>query len=257
MKRLLPYLAPVSVIAATAQLSSAATVAVTWLQLEAGGTPASFNLENDAGTNLASGSISITNGNIFPGRPSGRTILNDTWTGAPPVGNATTGNATVTGFEVRVVPPSGGGAANYDITFSVPAGVALVVAVGELLRDGTSATAGVGLSFPGTTPPTMVSLLGTTGWTDGIRSYSDDLAWDGTTLTTVAGATGESKIAFLSIPALSGASPQIRLSIPSGYASGTGDTLFFAIGTVIPEPSGALLSGIGLATLLWRRPRRG
>jgi hypothetical protein len=95
-----------------------------------------------------------------------------------------------------------------------------------------------------------VDLLGTNGWDDGIRLYTQPLDWDGAhnLLKPNSGATGNSAFAFFRIPQDSGNISSLELSIPAGYATGSGDALEFAFGIPIPEPGAA---GLFLPVVLY------
>lgn len=234
--------------------AQAASVAVDWLQLASGATPGAFSLLDDGGAAVVGGKMTIASGVSFPGLPAARTLNSQYWQTTPEAADSVNGSGAVSGFEVRVAPI--GGAASYTIELTVPGGTQLVLAVGELYRTTGAFTSGVGISATGDSGSVPVQLMEILSWNDGLKAFSQDLAWDGSTLSTVAGANGDSKVAFFSIGELDGASSKVTLSIPAAYASGTGDSLTFALGLVnVPEPGSLLLGAAGLAAAFGRRRR--
>ncbi len=230
----------------------AATVSVDWLQLAAGGGPGGFSLRNDGGGIVAQGTIVVSSGFALSS-PSPWNAEEGFWSGTPPQAeDSAAGDGSVSGFAVRVAPA--GGQAAYRVELTVPAGQPLYLMVGELLRTAAAASVGVRIEASSGAGSVPVALIETLAGDDGGKVYSQSLAWDGTTLSTVPGADGESRFAFFEIAPLTGGDARVVLSIPEAYASGTGDSIVFALGVgVIPEPSAALLGGLGMLALLGRR----
>ena len=232
----------------------AATVMVDWLKLPAGSSPGGFQLLDDSDSALGSGSLVIAQGVSFPGRPAPRTLNSAFWTGTTGFSDSVTGLADVSAMEFRVAPSAG--QASYTIQLVVPAGRQLLLVVGDLFRNATAFTAGITIAALSDSGSVPVTLAGFYGWNNGASTLTQDLAWDQPTgaLTTTAGANGDSKLAFLQIGPISGLNPRLVLTVPQGYAVGTGDSVIIGVGAVVPEPGVITLAGIcGMLALVLRR----
>ncbi len=238
------------------QSSSAATI-VDWLELQVEGTPAGFTLIRDDGSAAATGALSVTAGVAFPGLPWNRELGGSYWSEDPGITNTRTGDSLVDAFEIRVA--GLGDPASYVLEFSVPSGVPLVLAVGELYRDSGAATAGVEIAVESDSGSIPTEILKMVGWDNGLQLFNQDLEWDETsgTLSPAATAEGQSKIAFFNIAPIEGTNARVRLTVPDGFAPGTGDSLTIGLGEVIPEPAVLLLVSFGTILLFGRRQKRG
>ena len=235
--------------------SPAATLMVDWLKLPGGSSPAGFQLLDDSNTVLGGGSLAVAQGISFPGLPAPRTLNSAFWTGTTGFSDSVTGLADVSAMEFRVA-PSLAGQANYTIQLSVPAGRQLLLVVGDLFHNATASTAGISIAALSDSGSVPVTLAGMYGWNNGASSLTQNLAWDQPTgaLTTTTGANGDSKLAFLEIGPISGLNPRLVLTVPQGYALGTGDSVIIGVGAVVPEPSVITLAGIcGMLALVLRR----
>ncbi len=235
---------------------SAAAERVDWLELAPGGTASGFSLRDDAGTTLVDGALAVQRGTVFSGFPSARNFSGEYWQGNTGFSDSLSGNALVHATAFRVAAASGG-PASYTIEFDIPENQEILLMVGDLYHGSDiSRTAGVNISALSDSAVAGISLEGIWGWDNGISRMSDDLAWTAGvgTLSTVTGATGESKAAFFRIAPVTGANARLVLGIPDGLA-GTGDTIVVALGVVVPEPSTALLWLAGGAGMLLRRRR--
>ena len=96
-----------------------------------------------------------------------------------------------------------------------------------------------------------IGLVGTNAWTDGIRSYTQPLAWNAgsQTLSLASGLNGESEFAFFGVPNATPPVTRLTFGIPNGYNAGPGDAIEFALGMPVPEPGVAALFAFGLLVL--------
>lgn len=232
----------------------AQSLTVDWLALQTGGTTTSFTLLDDLAAPTATGSVSISSGIAFPGFPIARTLADAPWLTIPDFEDSVLGTQSMSVIEMRVAPFAG--VTTYSINLSVPGNTPLVLAIGDLFRNGVSGTTGVGVFAQSDTVSYLPILDGIHGYA-GTRVFDQDLAWDPGTqfLSTSPLSNGDSDIAFFRIPAISGTNPRLTLQIPNGLASGGGETITFALGTAIPESSTLLLS-LSLAIPLLRRSRK-
>ncbi len=234
-----------------ATASRGATV-VDWFDLAAGGSSTSFSLTADGGLPAATGALAIQSGKgiSFPGFPSARTFNSGFWSGDTGFRDSLTGTDRVAAFDIRVAPQ--GGAAAYSLTFSIPAGREIVIAVGGLYRGPSGATQ----SIVATSSGGVVSFVQTLAW-NGSDVFDQEIEWNAATATlaTTLGSDGDSGIAFFRIGPLAGANPSLTFTVPMGYAAGTGDSISIGLGAVVPEPSALTLAGLGAALVLARRRR--
>lgn len=237
-------------------LVSAGAERVDWLELAPGGNASGFFLLDDSGIPVVDGALSVQRGTVFSGFPSARNFAGEYWLGNTGFTDSVSGNALVHATAFRVAAASGG-PASYTIEFGIPENREILLMVGDLYHGSDiSRTAGVNISALSDSAVAGISLAGTWGWDNGISRMSEDLAWTAGvgTLSTVTGATGESKAAFFRIAPVTGANARLVLSVPDGLA-GTGDTIMVALGVVVPEPSTTLLWLAGGTGLLLRRRR--
>ncbi|WAC18396.1 hypothetical protein OVA24_14265 [Luteolibacter sp. SL250] len=237
-------------------LISAGAERVDWLEFSPVGNASGFFLRDDSGTSLVEGSLATQRGTVFSGFPSARTFSGEYWQGSTGFTDSLSGNALVHATAFRVAAPSGG-PASYTIELDIPENREILLMVGDLYHGSDiSRTAGVNISARSDSSVAGISLEGIWGWDNGISRMSDDLAWMAGvgTLSTVTGATGESKAAFFRIDPVSGTNARLVLGVPDGLA-GTGDTIMVALGVVVPEPSATLLGLSGGAALLLGRRR--
>lgn len=245
-------LATLALAAALPTASRAATV-VDWFELESGASPAAFFLVADGGLPTVSGilDVDVGKGASYPKFPQTRILNAGSWSGETGYIDSVTGNDQLTGFDVRVASQSG--PASYTLTLEVPAGRELVIAIGGLYRNGGTGTGSLSVSASGGAFTFDRSL----SW-NGSGPYNQEIEWDGATgkLVTTAGSLGDSDVAFLRIGPLSGAKPTLTFAVPDGYGGSgtTGDSITFAVGTVVPEPGAPVLAA--LATLLAMTRRR-
>lgn len=237
--------------------SSAATTAVDWLELAAGGTASSFSLLDDTAAPLAGGRLLIQQGISFPGFPSPRTFAGGFWAADTGFSDSDLADLTVQGLALRVAPI--GGAANYTIEVSLPEDREVILVVGDLYHGATAQTVGMTLSAISDGSPSPVVLAGMFDWSNGVSSMSEDLVWNESagTLVTSTQANGESTAAFFRIAPISGANPRLVLSVPQGFATGTGDTIVVGLGVVVPEPAAAMMLAVSSGMWAGRRRRRG
>ena len=140
--------------------------------------------------------------------------------------------------------------------FKQDGGRGALIVIGDLFRNATAFTAGISIAALSDSGSVPVTLAGLYGWNNGASTLTQDLAWDQPTgaLTTTAGANGDSKLAFLQIGPISGLNPRLVLTVPQGYAVGTGDSVIIGVGAVVPEPGVVTLAGIcGRLALVLRR----
>lgn len=233
-----------------------ASVVVDWLALAGGGSASGFSLVDDGSTVAVTGSLEpdFGAGLVFPGYPSARTFGAGFWTGAPGFIDSLTGDASIAGTAFRVVPQSG--AAAFSLELHLRAGQPCILAIGGLFRDAGGATAGVEVEILADSGG--VAYVESAAWSNGITSLVEPVLWDGSSVTTVPGSSGDSEFAFLSIGPLTGADPVVRLRVADGYAEGTGDEITVAVGyELIPEPASSMLLLLGGGVLLSRRRRDG
>lgn len=234
--------------------AQAATTVLDWLKLAAGGTVGNFTLRDDDPSAAAAGRAIVTSGAIFPG-PTSRDLASVSWSSVPDFEDTLTGDALVSAFEIRVAPV--GGLVNYSVEFLLQEGVPHYLMVADLFKSAGAGTSGATISALSDSGVFAVDFVGATGWSNGVKVLTQDVTWDSLTRTLAPAATanGETKPAFFSVAAMTGANPRIRIDIPSGYAVGGGDSLMFAVATVIPEPSQAILWVAGMGLLMSRRRR--
>lgn len=229
-----------------------AALVVDWLQMAPGGNAGGFTLVNDSGQSSATGLLSIATGKglSFVGYPANNPLGDAYWVGAKPdLTDSVAGDHRMNALDFRVVSQAGG--SQYSIEITVPTGRELVLAIGGLRAS--SGTLGLGVTAGGS----AISLIDTFEWNGGPGSaYTQDLDWNaGTgTLTTVAGASGDSQLAFLHVSPLAGADSKVIFSVPSGYLGGTGDTISIGVGLVVPEPGVTALLAFG--GLFWAGRRK-
>ena len=169
-------------------------------------------------------------------------------------------NATIATTKVQVSPQ--GGVVQFHLTISGPDLGGLVFAVGQLLGGGIGGMVISGSASGGGALP--VVFLGSNGWNNGLKFYTDPLDWDAgqSTLRTNPGATGESGFAFFQIPKGTGPVTSLTFDVPVTSVTGSGDAVEFAFGVpTIPEPGTTLLVGCALAfacggrRTAWREPQ--
>ncbi|GAA5481052.1 hypothetical protein [Haloferula sargassicola] len=186
---------------------------------------ATTELADDADATQGSLAMTIRQGVLFPGFPATRTLASGAWVDPLPFGTA-----DVTATDIKVFP--GGVPSDFDVLIEWSGSDTLYLLVGDLYGDPSSSTSPVGISSDG--GASSVTHIGMFRWSDSLTDFSQPLGWSGSELTTTPGLTGDSEFALFSI---SGAH-SVTLSVPSGYAYGTGDTLTIGIGAVpVPEAS--------------------
>jgi hypothetical protein len=242
--------------AAAAGHAGAASVVVDWLVTRPDATASDFTLVNDANTATASGTVAFTKGVGFPGLPVTRFFAAGNFSTLPEWADTVTGDASFSGMEFRVVPVAG--AADYAINLRIPSNQPLILVVGGLLKNNISATGRVEIAALSDSAFVPVTLRSTNAWSNGVMTLNQGVAWDplAQVLSTTAATNGDSQFAFFDIGALAGANPRVSLAVPSGYAAGSGDSIFIGLATVIPEPAAAGLWALGAGLLAWRRSRR-
>lgn len=230
---------------------------VDWFTLMPGGVAGSFSLTADGGSPVVHGALAIETGKGigFPGFPAARVLDGNFWAADTGIQDSLSGDMRVAAFDIRVVPQSG--QAVYSLTLDVPAGRELILAVGGLYRGTSGATQSIVASAFTDSGSGVVSLIQSLSW-NGADNFDQELEWDALsgTLSTTVGSEGDSTVAFLRIAPLSGANSKIRLSVPSGYASGSGDSITIGVGALVPEPGTFALLGIGATFLLIGRRRK-
>jgi hypothetical protein len=231
-------------------------VQVDWLTLENPGNPNQIRLLDRNNQLVASALLNVSSGLSFPDFPKQTELGTDSWESPTGFENVKTMNETITGLSIRVIPQLG--LASYELTIDVPRNRELILAVGHLYRDADASTQGVVFSVVSDLGLHSVDLLNQFSWDNGAQALDQPLVWNVTNqeLTTSAGSEGESNIAFLQVPSLLGSNPQVKLSVPSGYPFGAGDSIFIGIGVVIPEPSTTSILGLATILGLCRRKRR-
>lgn len=237
-------------------LPASAVVRVDWLTLENPGNPNQIRLVDQNSQLAASALLNISSGVSFPEFPKLTELGTDFWESPTGFENVKTMNETITGFNIRVVPQLG--KASYELIINVPSNRELILALGDLYRDADASTQGMVVSVISDSGSYPVNLLNQFSWDSGAQALDQPLVWNGANqeLSTSASSEGESNIAFLQVPSFLGANPQVKLSVPSGYAFGAGDSLFIGIGVVIPEPSTTSLLGVVTIIGLCRRKRQ-
>ena len=214
---------------------------VDWLTFSAGGERTRFSLLRNSGSAFAEGQVVLTTGLFAPLSPAAGTLQSSFWLTPPPFQDSPLGDATVATTKVQVAPQ--GGLVQFHLTISGADLGGMVFAVGQLLSGGigsmvisTSGTGGGAAS---------VVFLGTNGWDNGLKFYTDPLDWDASqnTLRTSPGAIGESAFAFFQIAPGAGTVTSLSFDVPVSAASGSGDAVEFAFGVPVPEPGTTWLAG--------------
>lgn len=240
-------------LAGTGAVQGAAVTTVDWLEFGSVAPDSTFSLTGDTGLSVAHAALEIQTGKgiSYPGFPMGRTFQSEYWSAPTGFLDSVSGDSQVRAFDLRVVPQ--GGFATYNVKIDVPAGQALVVAIGGLLRDGLSLTESLSIQASG---GGIISFGQALAWDGGTGAFDQDLEWNAATgtLSTTVGASGDSQFAFFRVSPLAGPTPQLTFTIPNGYAAGLGDEISIAVGTVVPESG--WLGLIGLGTLVWFVGRR-
>jgi hypothetical protein len=231
----------------------AATITVDWLIMQTGGTAAAFNLLNDANAVAASGSLVAISG--IAAKPSAQIFSAGNWISQPVVLDSLSEDSSISALKVQVAPASG--LCNYLLEIGVPSNQSLVVVVGGLLKNSTSATQGIGLQALSDSGQSEVTWRSMNAWSNGSTTTILDQSaiWDPLTQIISAGteANGESEFAFFEVGPIGGANSRLRFSVPEGYNAGTGDPIYIGLGTVIPESGGTVLLLLGGTVLLGRR----
>lgn len=248
-------LATAMLMLAAGQSIQAATMMVDWLVMQSGGSPASFTMLNDSNAAVAHGSLTIINGLAFTGLPANRTFAAANWTSQPDVSDSASNNTTISTLEVRVAPM--GGLSHYFVDVLVPENQAMVLVIGGLLKTITSSTQTVEIAAWSDSGTSGVTLRSTNAWSNGLTICNQSVSWNPLTqiLSPAASANGDSEFAFFDVAPVIGTNGKLRLSVPAGYASGTGDSLFIGLGTVVPEPNSLWVLALGAVFFLGRRTR--
>lgn len=235
--------------------SFAAVTYIDWLEIP---TPSgtNFTMVGDSGAVVAAGKLTVHGGLAFGSLPSSLLLSGGFWGVEPPFRDTLLEDASIRAMEFRVLPV--GGVANYVIEFDVPRNQPLVLVVGNLLKNSTSATAGVAVSAFSGSGSVPIGWNGSFAWDSGVTALTQEVVWDPDAgfLSPVTSANGESRMGFFTIPGIAGENPKIRLSVPDGYGSGAGDSIYVGLGIMIPEPGTALLGALGSLVVLARRRRK-
>ena len=230
--------------------SSPAATVVDWWTLD----PAdNTRLLDDAEQSAAVVTIVPTVGTAFPMFPLSGEYHHNYWLTPHEMTDSVTLDLSLPTFDVLVLPPPEGGF-HYTLVVEGPSLANAVFAVGGLYPIGnprivlTARDAGGG-EIPGTL------FLSQHGWDAGFTPYDGGVDWDDLTKTlSLAGDTGnESAFAFFRLPA-SGVT-RLEIEVESLLFPAPGESISFAIGRIVPEPSWALLSILGFAVSVFRRKR--
>jgi len=230
---------------------------VDWLAYSAGTDRTHFSLKDDGGLTVAQAEIQLTAGTLAPLSPSAGLLQAPFWVTTPDFTDSLLANATVATSKVQVAPQAG--SVQYKLAMTGSDFSGLYFAVGQLFSTGTSGTLQINVAAKtGVGTGVAIDFLGTNAWDDGIRLYDQALNWDGGLgkLSFGAGASGESQFAFFQIAAGSSPVTSLTFDIPSGYNSGLGDALEFALARQVPEPGSAALWLSGFGIFLVHRTRR-
>jgi len=235
--------------------SFAAVTYVDWLEIPAP-TGTTFTLVGDGGSVVAGGKLTVHDGLSFGSLPSSLLLAGGFWELEPQFKDTLLEDASMRAMEFRVVPV--GGVADYVIEFDVPNNQPFVLAVGNLLKNDISSTAGVAIAAFSGSGGVPIGWNGSFAWDSGVTALTQEVDWDPNTgyLSPTISANGESRMAFFTIPGMSGENPKIRLAVPNGYGAGLGESIYVGLGVVIPEPGTAMLGALGSLILLVRRRRK-
>ena len=238
--------------------SAGAAPVVDWLTYSTGADRTHFSLKNDGGQITAQAEVQLTTGTLAPLSPSAGLLQVPFWVTAPDFIDSLLGNASVATSKVQVAPQAG--AVQYRLAITGQDLSGMFFSIGQLFNSPAAGTREINIAAQtGIGTGVAVDFLGTNGWDDGIRSYTQDLAWDNGLgkLSVSPGSSGESKFAFFRVGIGGNVVTSLILDIPSGYNSGLGDALEFAIGKqVVPEPASAVLWLSGSAIFLFSRAHR-
>ncbi|MEM9079602.1 MAG: hypothetical protein AAGC74_02800 [Verrucomicrobiota bacterium] len=218
-------------LSATATVLAFPSVPVDWLAYES----SSNTLLSDDATFVATLNLTTNSGFALPTTPG--TLNNNFWLTAPSLTDSQTGNASLSTFEIRHLPTSG--SPSYQVDILLPKNSPLILAVGQLFADSSGASDQISINTFNSNTPQQTNLLGFFSSDNGLIAFDQELTWNPTTnqLNPLTGNDGESQIAFFGVSN----ADKVSFIIPSAYGLGTGDTITFAIGTFIPEPSTTLL----------------
>ncbi len=236
-------------ILASININAATVMGVDWLTLSSGN-----ELQSDDGSGVGTAQVSVTTGNLLPGSPSGDIIAEGFWDEIIPFTDSLSGDRQLTTIQAQVGPS--GGSASWEMAFALGDATEVILAVGQMLADGTSGTQSIDLSVSSAGSVT-VNYLGAFGWDDGFKSYAKEVSWDSGSqrLSLVDLVSGESKMAFFQLQAASGIDT-VTVDLANAYDQNLGDTIEFAVGLPIPEPgTGALMILSGVLLLGRRRGR--
>ena len=238
--------------------SARAAITVDWLSFAAGANSTHFSLKDDGGLTVAQAEVQLTSGTLAPLSPSAGLLQAPFWVTAPAFTDSLLGNASVATSKVQVAPQAG--SVQYKLAITGQDLSGFYFSVGQLFSNGTAGTLQINIAAKtGAGAGVPVDFLGTNGWDDGIRSYTQELSWDSALakLLLSAGSSGESKFAFFHVETGADAVTSLTFDIPSGYNSGLGDALEFALAKQsVPEPASAVLWLSGSAVFLFSRAHR-
>lgn len=244
----------VSLILCPLVVRAQATSMIDWLTFNPGGDRNHFSLLDDQGIAPAQAEIVIASGILAPTSPSSGVLQAPFWTTPPNFADSVLHTATVTSVKVQVAPQAG--SVQYQLVITGADLSGMLFGVGQLFGSDSAGTRLLNISaLTGASMAVPVALLSMYAWDDGIRFYTEPLAWDAgqQALSFDAGINGESEFAFFSVS--SGGTPvtQLKFEIPNGYNGGAGDALEFAFGRPVPEPHSIALLMLGSLAASTRR----
>jgi len=221
-------------------------VPVDWLAFSAGADRTHFALLNDQGMAFAQAEINIASGTLPPFTPSAGSLGASFWVTSPDFVDSGLGDATIATTRVQVAPQAG--SVQYQLVITGADLSGTYFSIGQLFGTPIAGTWQINiLALTSLGQSVPVNFIGTHGWDDGIRLYTQPLIWDASleALSLAPGADGESEFAFFRVPTTASAITKLLFDIPNGYNAGNGDALEFTFGVPVPEPDSTVLIALG------------
>ncbi|WP_411845849.1 PEP-CTERM sorting domain-containing protein [Roseibacillus persicicus] len=224
----------------------AATV-IDWWSMTGG------ELFDDANTVVGTYSLTATEGELSSAHPLAHPYNGSYWNSPSEFIDSSLADSTLPSYDFLAVPSASG--FSYTLTISSTHLNNAHLAIGNLspLTDTTIRI--LPIDATASPLPTPLLFLQERSWDAGFSPYDTPLNWNAVTntLTVSSGTSNDSGLAWFQLP--NTGMTALTLEISGSNAIPIGDSLSFAIGA-IPEPSSALLAGLGCFLGIFRRKRK-